>query len=164
VGSHNGETEALSRVVWVMVAVACVLLVGLDTFWLAGDVLSRWLFSKTWSGLFEITEYSLLWITLLGAGWVTKNAGHVRMDLLVGRLGPRPQRVVRIIALVGSAVALAIMVWFTAWLTIHDYRGGIKYTTVLEPPKWPVEMVMPVGFAIMLLYVCRDLYRLLKSR
>ncbi|MCR4420591.1 MAG: TRAP transporter small permease [Clostridia bacterium] len=149
----------LDVVLMIMMAVACVLLIGQDTVWLSVDVVSRWLFGKTWSGLFELTEYSLLWITFLGAGWVTRNRRHVRMDLLVSRLNPRPQKVVAAIARWATALVFGAMTVLSAWLVIHDWATGTRFTSAMQPVKWPVELVMPVGFGIMFAYECLELHR-----
>ena len=45
----------------------------------------------------ETTEYMLLYITFLGAAWVLRKEGHVKMDLLLSRFKPRDQDTVNII-------------------------------------------------------------------
>ena len=50
------------------------------------NVLSRFLgFGGLVWGV-QFTEYSLLWMTLLGATWVLKRNKHVTEDLITGRL------------------------------------------------------------------------------
>ena len=46
----------------------------------------------------EITEDCMIFITFLGAAWLLKREGHVKMDILVNALNPRAQAWLGIIA------------------------------------------------------------------
>lgn len=135
---------AVSSALVVLIAVAVTI-----------DVLMRYLFTKTYAGLFEITEYSLLWITFLGAPWIMKNNGHVRVDLIVNRLAPRKGALLTIIADFLSILLLITMTWYTAGLTLHDFRTTFTLSGILMAPKWPIEIIIPFGFFLLLLQVAR---------
>ena len=138
----------------VMMAVSSALVV-LIAVAVTVDVLMRYIFSKTYAGLFEITEYSLLWITFLGAPWIMKNNGHVRVDLIVNKLPPHKRAWLTIIADFISIFLLITMTWYTAGLTLHDFRTSFTLSGILMAPKWPIEIIIPVGFFLLLLQVAR---------
>ncbi len=142
------------RTIGVMMAVSSALVV-LIAIAVTFDVLMRYLFSKTYAGLFEITEYSLLWITFLGAPWIMKNNGHVRVDLIVNKLRPRKRALLTIIADFISIFLLLTMTWYTAGLTFHDFRTSFTLSGILMAPKWPIEIIIPIGFFLLLLQVVR---------
>ena len=135
---------AISSALVVLIAVAVTI-----------DVLMRYIFSKTYAGLFEITEYSLLWITFLGAPCIMKNNGHVRVDLIVNRLPPYQRVLLTIIADFISIFLLMTMTWYTAGLTIHDFRTSFTLSGILMAPKWPIEIIIPIGFFLLLLQMAR---------
>lgn len=146
------------RTIAAMMAVSSALIV-LIAIAVTIDVLMRYIFSKTYAGLFEITEYSLLWITFLGAPWIMKNNGHVRVDLIVNRLAPRKRASLKIIADFISIFLLITMTWYTAGLTLHDFRTSFTLSGVLMAPKWPIEIIIPIGFFLLLLQMARHTRR-----
>ena len=73
--------------------------VGRITIWLvllatlisAGNALTRYVLSDSSNAWLEIQWYLFGAIFLLGAGYTLKHNGHVRIDILYGRLGKRGQ-------------------------------------------------------------------------
>ena len=146
--------KMFDRTIGAMMAVSAALVV-LIALAVTVDVLMRYIFAKTYAGLFEITEYSLLWITFLGAPWIMKNNGHVRVDLILNRLSPSKRAILKIIADLISIVLLITMTWYTAGLTLHDFKTSFTLSGILMAPKWPIEIIIPIGFFLLLLQVTR---------
>lgn len=146
--------KVYDRTIAAMMAVSSALVV-LIAIAVSLDVLMRYLFAKTYAGLFEITEYSLLWITFLGAPWIMKNNGHVRVDLIVNRLPSRKRAILAVISDGISIFLLSTMTWYTAGLTLHDYRTSFTLSGILMAPKWPIESIIPIGFFLLLLQTAR---------
>ena len=55
------------------------------------EVFMRYFLNRPTLWTLEISEYSLVYITFLGAAWVLRKDGHVKIDLLVRVLKPRSQ-------------------------------------------------------------------------
>jgi TRAP-type C4-dicarboxylate transport system permease small subunit len=136
-------------------------LVLLDTVAVTVDVLIRYFFGKTYAGLFEITEYSLLWMTFLGTTWILRNNGHVRVDLLITLLPQKPRAVVNVVASVISVLLLVAMTYYSAKLTLHDFNTSFTLSGVLRPLKWPIEIIIPIGFLLLTIQLSRNAYELL---
>jgi len=101
--------------------------------------------------ILQFTEYALLWMTFLGAPWLLRMDGHVRIDTFVVLLSPRLQRMVEIlVALLGSVVCIVI-VWYGAANTIDLYQRGIMDVKGISLPEYPLFVVIPVGSALLLL-------------
>ena len=147
--------KIFDRTLTAMMAVSAALVI-LIAVAVTIDVLMRYIFAKTYAGLFEITEYSLLWITFLGAPWIMKNNGHVRVDLIVNKLPPHKRAWLTIIADFISIFLLITMTWYTAGLTLHDFRTSFRLSGILMAPKWPIEIIIPIGFFLLLLQVVRS--------
>ena len=137
-------TERIGRIaIW---------LVLIATLISAGNALIRYLLGESSNAWLEIQWYLFGAMFLLGAGYTLKHNGHVRIDILYNRLGPRGQAWIDLagglLFLLPMAVLLAWLAWpmfHEAWLT-HEMSpdaGGLL--------RWPVKLLLPVGFALLAL-------------
>jgi TRAP-type transport system small permease protein len=84
------------------------------------DVIIRKSFDFTWSPLYEILTYSLVWMTFLGTTAIYRDDGHVKLDSFTQMLPKRAQIFLRFITSCLVAVLCAFLVFLTARLTIND--------------------------------------------
>lgn len=134
--------------------------VGRATIWLvliatlisAGNALARYLLSDSSNAWLEIQWYLFGAIFLLGAGYTLKHNGHVRIDIVYGRLSPRGQAWIDLVGglffLLPLAVLMAWLAWpmfIDAWRTLEHSpdSGGLL--------RWPVKLLLPLGFALLAL-------------
>ncbi|MFC2047610.1 TRAP transporter small permease subunit, partial [Chloroflexota bacterium] len=61
------------------------------------EVVMRYLLHHPQVWVVETTEYILVWFTFLGAAWILKKEGHVKVEIITARLSPRVQAVLGII-------------------------------------------------------------------
>ena len=78
------------------------------------EVILRYLTGKAHPWVVELTEYTLLIVTLLGAAWVLRREEHIIRDLLLTRLKPRGRAMLEAINYGISAVFCFIVVWYGA--------------------------------------------------
>ncbi|MEY4652767.1 MAG: hypothetical protein RI884_1348 [Pseudomonadota bacterium] len=89
--------------------VSAVLMLNVTVLLLAG-VISRYVFGKplVWSD--EVVSISFVWLTMLGAAIALHRNEHLRLNLFVDMLPPRPRGFVHALALVAiAAVLLALL-------------------------------------------------------
>lgn len=151
----NKFVAVFDRIITVLMGFACALVV-FDMLSVTINVLLRYSIKFNFVWLFEITEYSLLWMTFLGTAWILRNNRHVRVDLVVSAMSPRKKEIMGFLAAVLSSILLAVMVWYTAKLTLHDFQANIYRSSVLEPQKWYLEIIIPIGFLLLLLQMLRN--------
>ena len=120
------------------------------------EVIVRKLFNFTWPPLFEIVEYILLWMTFLGAAWILRKGTHIKMDSIISRFPMKTQALLNFVSGVLCAFLLAAMTFYTAKLTIFDYQTGYQIAKILNPPKWPVEMIIPFTFLLLFIQSIRN--------
>ncbi len=114
-------------------------------------------------GLFEITEYSLLFITFLGAAWLLKKEGHVKMDILLSRLSAKDQALMNIItSIVGAIICLAV-VWYGVRVTWESFQTGYFTVSYLKILRAPILAVIPVGGCLLFVQFLRRTYGFLES-
>ena len=75
-----------------MVVISAILLIGL-TFIVGADITLRYLFNKPLGWVKEVSEYTLVGLGFLVAAWILKDDAHVKMDLVLNKVGSRTQAV-----------------------------------------------------------------------
>ncbi len=135
---------------------AAAILVVLMALAVSEETIVRKAFDFTWPPLYEIVEYLLLWITFLGSAWILRKGTHVRMDSVLGQFSPRVQALVNCVTSIVGAILMAAMAYYTIKLDIHDYQSHVLLATILNPVKWPIEMIVPVGFILLLIQSVRN--------
>ena len=127
----------------------CVLLAVLVS---AGNATVRYGFSIGSNAWLELQWYLFAVIVLFGASKTLRLNGHVRVDLLYNRLGPRGQVWLDLVCiavfLLPATLLLTWMSWplfFESWRIdeISSNAGGLL--------RWPVKLLLPVGFALLTL-------------
>lgn len=113
--------------------------------------------------LFETTEYSLLWLTFLGAAWVLRGEGHVKMDLLLTRLNPKAQTTLNIITSIIGALICLTLTWFGVKVTWDNFQSGYFLHTVMAPPIYPILTVIPIGSFLLFIQFLRRTHSYLRS-
>ncbi len=136
--------EAIGRgVKWLVLAATLISAVN------AGMRYGFDLSSNAW---LELQWYLFALIFLLGAGYTLKHNGHVRIDVIHGRLGLRAQAWIDLLGGVFFLLPVAgLMAWFSwgvfaeSWAIqeVSADSGGLL--------RWPVKLALPLGFGLLFL-------------
>lgn len=88
----------------------------------------------------------------LGAGWTLKHNGHVRVDVLYGRLSKRAQLW---IDLLGTLFFLLPMVGLVLWLSWPIVMESLRIREMSPDagglPRWPIKLAVPIGLVLLAL-------------
>ena len=117
-----------------------------------GDVVGRSFFNKPIPGTFELSEYMLAVIVLLGAAYTQQVKGHVGVDFLTSRYSPKTQSVLHAVTTLAGLLIIAILVW-------QGYLEGIHEKAVsdqLRVPQWPFKLLVAVGGLLLWLELLLD--------
>ena len=133
------------------------LLAGLLIFALmllgVAQIALRTLFRAPIFGYIDLVEVSMVGFAVLAISFVQRAGGHVRMELLVARLGGRA-------LWIAEAVGTALAIFIVAVLIPYSYRHFERALTFgdstidIEIPTWPAKLVVPVALSILLLRLC----------
>ena len=155
---RNGAVKALlgaSRAIdWVnaqfgVVANWMVLLACLIS---AGNATSRYLFSMSSNGWLEIQWYMFAAMVLLGGPYTLKMNEHVRVDLVYGMVSERTRIWIDIIGGFLFLLPICIILMYFTWpWFVESWRIGEVSTNAGGLIRWPVKLILPVGFALMAL-------------
>jgi TRAP-type C4-dicarboxylate transport system permease small subunit len=117
-----------------------------------GDVVGRSFFNKPIPGTFELSEYMLAVIVLLGAAYTQQVKGHVGVDFLTSRYSPKTQSVLHAVTTLAGLLIISILVW-------QGYLEGIHEKAVsdqLRVPQWPFKLLVAVGGLLLWLELLLD--------
>ena len=104
------------------------------------------------NALLEIQWYLFSILFLLGAAYVYKHDGHVRVDILYSRFSGRWKNIIQLIGNLFLALPFCII---TAWACFDSVQHS---WSVLEMspdpgglPRYPIKTIIPLGFALLAL-------------
>lgn len=115
------------------------------------DVVMRYLFNTSSVFTQELEWQLFAFIFLMGAGYTLLHDGHVRVDIIYQRLGPRGQAWINLIGVVCFMLPGCLMVIITSWKFTHNAwammegspdPGGIPY-------RFLVKGTITVGFILL---------------
>jgi C4-dicarboxylate transporter DctQ subunit len=141
---------------------AAAVIVVLDALAVSSDVILRKVIGLTWAPLYELITYSLLWITFLGTTAIMRMNGHVKMDSLLSRLSPKTTALLNGISHCACVLLAGVMLFYTIKLTITDYHANFVLASIMNPPKWPIEIIIPIGFFMLLVQIIRNTWDFFK--
>lgn len=125
------------------------------TLAICAEVLLRYGFNSPISWVVEISEYSLLWITFLGASWVLRHGGHVRVDIALQYMSPAALRVCGLFSSAAGMLITLVLVGFGADATWTAFVRGAFKPTGTDVPTWMVLIVIPLGGLLLFIRFAR---------
>jgi TRAP-type C4-dicarboxylate transport system permease small subunit len=94
-------------------------------------------------------------MTFLGVAAIYRDRGHVVMEAIVQKIPARAQSTVSLITTVAVMGLCLFLLFFTARLTVRDYQEHFVLASILNPPKWPIELVIPLSFLMLFIQSIR---------
>jgi TRAP-type C4-dicarboxylate transport system permease small subunit len=116
------------------------------------DVVGRGFFNKPLAGTFELSEYMLAVIILLGAAYTQQVKGHVAVDFLTSKFSNKTQALCQTLVLFLSLFIVTILVWQGFMLGIEE--KGV--TDQLRVPRAPFKMLVGIGGCLLWLQLFFD--------
>ena len=108
----------------------------------------------------EVQWYLFAASFMLAAGYTLLNNEHVRIDVVVGRFSKRTQTCVDIFGFVVFLIPLcAAILWLSVPYFLQAYRSGEMSPNAGGLPLWPVYLMMPLGFALLLMQAVSELIK-----
>ena len=126
----------------------------------AGNAVSRYLFSESSNGWLEVQWYMFAGMVLLGGPYTLKMNEHVRVDLVYGMVSERTRIWIDIVCGVLFLLPICvILIYFTWPWFVESWRLGEESSNAGGLIRWPVKLVLPVGFALMVLQGISELIK-----
>ena len=129
---------------------------GAMAFIVVYEVLMRWLGWRPPGWPVAVSEFTLLYATVLAAPWVLRHSGHAQVTTLLVFLPPRARLALgRAVSLLG-AVVCALVAWYALSVTLGAQGLEIRSFAM---PKWVVYAPLPLGFLLLSIEFARHMVR-----
>lgn len=128
----------------------------------SGNATVRYIFSNSSNAWLEVQWYLFSAVFLLASGYTLLRNEHVRIDVVTSRFTRRTQVMIELFGTVFFLMPLALMIMWLSWpLVVEAYvrheisgdAGGLL--------RWPVKLLIPVGFALLVLQGLSQFIKLL---
>ena len=129
---------------------------------MAVEVLRREIFSYSSIWGEEVVRYSFIYLAWIGAAAAVKERAHIRIDVVMHYLGPRPKAMLYMFGdLVMFGVAVIALYWSMETVLVSWKFGSVSHGLRISM-VWFL-MAVPIGFALMLLRLTQSFLRDLRS-
>ncbi len=109
----------------------------------------------------EMVTFMMVGATLIGLPYVQRLRGHVNVDLIPLMLPMGLRKALAVVVLTACIVLVGIVVWYGYEMFHLAYQRGWRTDSVWGPVQWPVYLMVPVGFGLLMLQLIADLVGLL---
>jgi TRAP-type mannitol/chloroaromatic compound transport system permease small subunit len=142
--------------------------VGKTVLWLilivvvisAGNAVVRYAIDWSSNSLLEIQWYLFSAVFLLMAGYVFKKNEHIRIDILAGRTSARTQNWIDVFGILVFLLPMALLVLWLSWpVFMNAWTSGENSPNPGGLIRWPVRLLMPVGFFLLVLQALSELVK-----
>jgi len=119
------------------------------------SVLSRYFFHAPIGWVVQISEYCIGFIAFLGAAWLEREDGHIKVEIVIGSINEHARHVLDIItSIIGSITCIIITIY--GFKVVFDfYQRNVMSVDILETKLWYIYIVIPIGFLFYLFQIIR---------
>lgn len=126
----------------------------------AGNAIMRKAFSIGSNAFLEIQWYLFAGVFMLGVGYAMLKNVHVRIDFVSSHLSKRTNAIIDAIGIVVFTIPLSIIMIDLGWpLFAQAWRSGELSQNAGGLIRWPVLLLVPLGFAILLAQALSELIK-----
>jgi TRAP-type mannitol/chloroaromatic compound transport system permease small subunit len=142
--------------------------IGKLTMWLilattlisAGNAIVRKAFDISSNGLLEIQWYLFAAVFMMGAGYGFLKNSHVRIDFISSRLSDRTRNWIDVCGILFVLFPFCILLISLSWPSFMGaYQSGEMSQNAGGLIRWPVYMLVPLGFGLLLLQGVSELIK-----
>jgi TRAP-type mannitol/chloroaromatic compound transport system permease small subunit len=110
-------------------------------------------FYTQYSNVFsESVWYMFGGMVMLGGAWTLKLNEHVRVDLLYGAISERARTWIDLLGGLFFLMPLCILLIYFTWpWFMQAWTQNIMSNAAGGLPRWPVRLMLPVGFGVLML-------------
>lgn len=126
----------------------------------SANAIMRKAFSIGSNAYLEIQWYLFAAVFMLGVGYVMLKNAHVRIDFISSHLSKRTNAMIDAIGIVIFTIPLSIIMIDLGWPLFHRaWVSGEMSQNAGGLIRWPVMLLIPAGFAVLLLQACSELIK-----
>lgn len=141
-----------------------VVLMGLLVVSVVWQVFSRYILNAPSTFTDELARFLLIWVSILGAAYLSGKNGHVAITFLPDRLSPPIRQKLDIfIRVLIIAFVLCVLVIGGGMLVYYTF-AYLQLTPTLQIPMGVVYLIGPISGLLIIYYKVSDIIELLQSQ
>ena len=126
----------------------------------AGNAIMRKAFSIGSNAYLEIQWYLFAAVFMLAAAYVFLHNGHVRIDFIASRLSKRTNAIIDALGIAVFLIPLCVILIYLSWpFFMRAYISGEMSENAGGLIRWPVILLIPVGFGVLLAQAVSELIK-----
>ncbi|MET0537859.1 MAG: TRAP transporter small permease subunit [Xanthobacteraceae bacterium] len=130
----------------------------------AGNAMSRYAFSLSSNAWLEVQWYMFAGMVMLGAPHTLRLNEHVRVDLLFSSVSERTRIGIDILGIIFFLFPICIILMYFTWpWFVESWHIQEMSSNAGGLIRWPVKLVLPVGFALMALQGVSELIKRIEA-
>lgn len=145
---YDKATRLFSRINLICAIAGAAILTSVTAF-VFFEVVSRATLGTSRLWVIEVSEYSLLFITFLGAPYLLEKNMHVTLDILHDHLGRRSKLLATLFNAAIGTTACLIMTVVGARVVLDQIETGVRVTSVMAPQSFWITAALPLGMGLM---------------
>jgi TRAP-type mannitol/chloroaromatic compound transport system permease small subunit len=126
----------------------------------AGNAIVRKAFNIGSNAYLEVQWYLFAAVFMLGAGYAFLRNAHVRIDFISSKLSKRTNAIIDILGIIVFVIPLCLILIVLSWpFFTNAWNTGEMSSNAGGLIRWPVYLLVPVGFGILLLQSLSELVK-----
>ncbi|MFC1967713.1 TRAP transporter small permease subunit [Chloroflexota bacterium] len=115
------------------------------------EVVLRYIVNKPTIWVWDVNIQVLAVVGTMGAGYTLLQKGHITIDIMVSRFSPRVRSILNLITSQFFFFSLGILLWKLVLKASYSIQSRELFTSVFEPPLYPLRAIIAVGVLLLLL-------------
>jgi len=118
----------------------------------------------SYHGVEELVRYAVVWAFFLCLALSARHGFHIRADFVHRKLPPRIQHLCDVISAICGVLFAGFLCYAGTLQTMQLYRNGMLTESELDIEMWRIQIMLPIGAAMLLIFYLGALWRGLTRR
>jgi TRAP-type mannitol/chloroaromatic compound transport system permease small subunit len=124
-----------------IVSFLCIVLM----FTISYDVVMRYIFNDPTDWQMEMSQFLMLTMVCIGAGYTELHKKNVNVTLLHERWSPRTRAIVDLVTHQVAIVVILVLLWYGGQIFWQNYQYDFRTSSAWAPVQWPAKMMIPLA-------------------
>ena len=111
----------------------------------------------------EFAGFFLAASSFLALAYTLRAGGHIRVELLLQRLGSGARRVAEVWCVAAGAAIAAYFTWYASGLVLESIQYGDVSPGIVPVPLWIPQSAMALGLAVLAIALLDELVHVLRG-
>lgn len=111
-----------------------------------------------------VNEWSMVYVTFLGAAWLQREKGHVAMDGLVNGAPAHVRKGLILLALAIGVAVSSVIFWYSTQEVVRMWHEGARdFFKEARVPLVAIMWTLPFGMALLVVQLTRDMIAVIRN-